>query len=313
MKISLKQFGWRMVLSALIFCLLAACHQAVQNTGASTETRLIEHAMGRSQVPLVPQRVVTLDSAPLDAALALEVKPVGSAGWDGEFAEYLGDRTIGIAAVGTPNGPSLEAIIELKPDLILGSKVVAEKIYPQLMQIAPTVLTEETGRDGNWPDNLRLYADALGKRDLAEQLLKTYRDRIAALKQQMQNAQETVVSIVASHQGAVYFYSEKSFAGTIFKELGFKRPPIQTRPPIHVGLVSNESFEQLDGDYIFLLTGKVRQQLSLNEFIKDPLYSQLSAVKKGEIYDVPSEVWAGGRNILAAHRVLDDITKVMVK
>ncbi|NJN37949.1 MAG: ABC transporter substrate-binding protein [Acaryochloridaceae cyanobacterium CSU_3_4] len=74
--------------------------------------------------------------------------------------------------------------------------------------------------------------------------------------------------------------------------------------------LSRESFEQHDGDVIFLLTGKTAQQLSLDEFVKDPLFSQLSAVKKGQIYEVSSDAWSAGRNILAAHRVLDDIVRV---
>ena len=105
--------------------------------------KLVNHALGETVVPLDPQRVVVLTQAALDNSLALGIKPVGSSysgfaqreGY-GNFPAYLGDKTEGITNVGHSDSPSLEKIVALQPDLILGSKETHQRIYPQLSQIA---------------------------------------------------------------------------------------------------------------------------------------------------------------------------------
>lgn len=257
---------------------------------------------------------MVLDSAALDAALALGVQPVGSA-MSESFPDYLGSHIDDIAQVGSIDQPSLEQIIQLQPDLILSNQVVSEAIYPQLAEIAPTVLTEETGRDGNWPANLRLYAEALNKPEQAEQLLTDYQQQVADLRQSLGNPADMLISVVASGEGRIWFYSDQSFAGSILSDIGFSRPLIQTQPKIapHLDVVSKEAFEKLDGDVIFLLTDANLESLSLDEFVNDPLYSQLSAVQNGSVYAVQSEVWSAGRNLLAAHQVLADIANALVE
>ncbi|MEM7796052.1 MAG: hypothetical protein AAF579_16560 [Cyanobacteria bacterium P01_C01_bin.118] len=40
--------------------------------------RTIEHAKGKSQIPISPQRVVVMDTATLDGALVPDIKPLGT-------------------------------------------------------------------------------------------------------------------------------------------------------------------------------------------------------------------------------------------
>jgi iron complex transport system substrate-binding protein len=84
--------------------------------------------MGKSEVPVSPQRVVVLDTAPLDAALALGTTPVGTAIYR-QLPDYLSDRVGDITIIGDANQPNLETVLKLKPDLILGSKIGAEELY----------------------------------------------------------------------------------------------------------------------------------------------------------------------------------------
>ncbi|MEO0827339.1 MAG: iron-siderophore ABC transporter substrate-binding protein [Cyanobacteria bacterium J06639_16] len=315
----IKQFFLGAIAAVMTVCLFAACmNPSVEPEVPSSvdrATRSMAHAMGVVDIPNVPERVVVLDTAALDAALALETKPIGAAVY-GEFADYLGDRTAGITLIGDIGQPNLEAILALEPDLILSNKVGSEDVYPKLAKIAPTIFTEGSGADGNWPDNLRLYGEALGKRDRAEQLILDYQQRIATLKQQLRNPQETVVSVVFTHEGYVGFYTDTSFSGAVLADLGLVRPPIQTQSSTapYLDIVSKEAFHHLDGDIIFLLTGANDDtQLTLEDFVKDPLYSQLSAVQAGKIYAVQSAVWSAGRNILAARQILSDIAKVLTE
>jgi len=105
--------------------------------GEESATRTVEHAMGESEVPEEPERVVVLDTGELDSAVSLGVTPVGAVeAVPGEgFPSYL-EGVEGVEIVGTIEEPNLETISTLEPDLILSSNLRHEGIYDQLSQIA---------------------------------------------------------------------------------------------------------------------------------------------------------------------------------
>ena len=58
---------------SILLTLLTSCQQPpLPNVSETTggPTRVIEHAMGTTAVPISPERVVELDYAPLDTAIA---------------------------------------------------------------------------------------------------------------------------------------------------------------------------------------------------------------------------------------------------
>ncbi len=296
----------------LTMALAIACGSPSPSTAptASETFRTVDHAMGSALVPNEPRRVVVMGTAPLDVAIALGVTPVGA--WvNHDFPGYLGNRTDGIEIISTGGPPNIEAIAKLQPDLILGSKIGSEAIYPSLVQIAPTVLSEENGREGDWEKQLRLYGEALGKSGAAEQRIKDYQTQLKALQQKLEAPEDTVVSLVFSFRDYIGFYSHTSFSGSILSDIGFARPKIQTQPTLstYLSIVSKEAFQDLDGDIIFLIVNEHKGSNSLTHdaFVQDPLFSQLSAVKNKQVYPVKSEVWTAGRNVLAAQQVLKDI------
>ncbi len=279
-------------------------------------SRTIVDAVGMVRVPAEPRRVVVLDTAPLDAALALGVKPVGSMTVFGDFPAYLGDRTAGIEVIGQGNEPNLETILRLKPDLILGSTIGIKPIYRSLARIAPVVLTKGSGRSGEWADNLRLYGEALGRADAAEQLLQDYQREISSVKERLSAPQETVVSVLGVVRSEVYFYTVESFAGSVLEDFGFARPPKQARPRRWVswaGSTSREDFDNIDGDVIFLIySSSFEDGRDRQAFVSDPLWSKLNAVRSGRVHEVRGDVWVAGRSILAAYEIINDVARSLL-
>ncbi|NJN56265.1 MAG: iron-siderophore ABC transporter substrate-binding protein [Leptolyngbyaceae cyanobacterium SL_5_9] len=274
--------------------------------------------MGTTQVPETPERVVVIDSAALDAALALGVKPIGSTIF-GELPDYLGNQTQDIEIVGEVNQPNLESILQLQPDLILGTKISTERLYRPLSRIAPTVLTEGSGRSGDWKENFLLFAAALGKTERANQLIEDYQQRVSELRTQFnqthnESVEDTQISVLTTGQGRVGFYTLNSFPGSVLQDVGFARPPAQTRPRRWAAMVSREDLDSLDGDIIFLIhSAQSSESLTVEEFISDPIWSQLSAVQQGQVYQVDGESWIAGRSIQAADKILDDLTQVLLE
>jgi iron complex transport system substrate-binding protein len=280
-----------------------------------TPTRAIRHAMGTTQVPLQPKRIVVLDTAALDSAIALGIKPVGTLFFKSPPA-YLGNQVQGIEVIGLDSNPNLEKVLSLKPDLILGNKISSERFYSKLVKAAPTVLTEGSGRSGEWQENFQLYAEALGRSAQAKVLLQQYQQRVTALKQRLQQRfpKTLVVSVVATGNKQIGAYTRRSFSGSVFQDVGLARPPVQDQAERWAIQVSPEDFASLDGDAIFLIEAPgLPNSLTVQAFKTDPIFSNLNAVKQGRVYPVQAEVWTAGRSILAAKEILDDLSQHLLE
>ena len=308
------------IIGILTFGLVSACgiNSAQQTTSQTDESpsenvRVIEHALGKTQVPVNPHRVIVVGG--LDTVLSIGIKPIGSI----EFRQesYYKDKLKDIENVGSAGGgPNLESIAALKPDLILGTTEFQEQ-YQLLSQVAPTVLAEiETS--GDWKRLLNQYAEALGKTDKAEEVMAGYNARIEEFQVQMgDRLQETKVSIVRLYQSIIQIYLEDSFCGTIVADAGLPRPPDQVNTEQTFTMdISKELLHMADGDAMFVWTfGHNKKaaedaQTTLKELKANPLWAQLNAVQQGKAYDVP-EYWFGTGPI-AANLVLDDLFKYLV-
>jgi len=77
------------------------------------------------------------------------------------------------------------------------------------------MLSEGSGRSGDWQENFQLYAEALGQREAAAELLRNYDGEAEKLSKQLGNPSRTVVSVVIIGGGRIGVYTVKSFSGSI--------------------------------------------------------------------------------------------------
>ena len=297
-------------ISIIVGLLLTGCQQpsvVEPIIDPDIPTRSVDHVMGTSQVPITPKRVVVLDTTPLDAALALGVNPVGTISY-GMPPGYLGNRANNIQIIGQFNQPNLEAILKLKPDLILGAKSISERLYPKLSRIAPTVFIEGAGRSWDWKNNFRIFAEALGRAEQAEVLLADYQQQLLELKSSLDPPPETItVSVVSSTPRGLVGSTPKSFSGSILQELGFARNTTQGIEDESFVRLSREDLAGPDGDVIFLIHNAAWRNASKETFMNDRLWSQLEAVQQDAVCEVAGDVWSSGRSLLAAQQILVDI------
>ncbi len=284
--------------------LLAACSSnAAQTTdnAATEQTRTVKHAMGTAEVPVDPQRVVVLDTGELDDTLALGVKPVGAVRVDVSqgFLSYLGDQTKGIKQVGTITEPNLEAIAALKPDLILSSTVRHETIYDQLDSIAPTVLAPDLG--DTWKQNFLLYADALNKKEQAQQMIADFEQRAAEIGKTL--PKDSTLGLVRFLPGEIRLYSDRSFHGTILSDMGVSVPEAARGADTYAAL-SPEQVTKADADHVFVSTYGPPEDTQRAQVTGGPLWKTLDAVKRGEVHQINDDLLSG-IGIQAAQQSLD--------
>jgi iron complex transport system substrate-binding protein len=279
---------------------------------APASAREITHAMGVTEVPDNPQRIVVLTNEGTEALLAIGVVPVGAVEswngdpWYGYLMPMMGEATL----LGAEGAVNLELIAALEPDLILGSKVRQEAVYEQLSAIAPTVMTETLG--GVWRDNLAVYADAVGGGAQADQALAAFEDRIGAIHAVLGDAVEDEISLVRISTARTRMYLKDSFSGAILEAIGFGRPATQDKDAFAEDL-TKERIPELAADRIFYFSPGVDDaegEANLSDWLAEPLWKDLEAVQADRAYRVDDSVWIAGGGIYAANAVLDDIEAV---
>ena len=300
-------------ISALVSC-GSTTDSTVKSSITNNRDRQIKHAMGTTKVKESPQRIVVLTNEATDHLLALGIKPVGAvqSWWGDPYFEYLQRDLQNVPVVGDELQPSLEKIAALKPDLIIGSKVRHQNIYPQLSQIAPTVFSETLGAD--WKENFGLYAKAADKEEKAQQLIAEWDRRIADFRSQMGDKLNKEVSIVRFLPGQARIYHRDNFAGKILTEIGFKRPPSQQQDKF-ADEITLENISQMDGDIIFYMTfdpqsSESKQQIQ--NWLENPLWQSLQATKNKQVYQVNDVYWNTGAGIQAANKMLDDLYEYLL-
>ncbi|MED3033855.1 iron-siderophore ABC transporter substrate-binding protein [Bacillus tropicus] len=297
--------------------LLSACGKSNTKEDTKKEMITVEHAMGKTEVPANPKRVVILTNEGTEALLELGVKPVGAVkSWTGDpWYPHIKDKMKDVKVVGDEGQVNVETIASLKPDLIIGNKMRHEKVYEQLKAIAPTVFSETLR--GEWKDNFKFYAKALNKEKEGQKVLADYDKRMKDLKAKLGDKVNQEISMVRFMPGDVRIYHGDTFSGVILKELGFKRPGDQNKDDFAERNVSKERISAMDGDVLFYFTfdkGNEKKGSELEkEYINDPLFKNLNAVKNNKAYKVDDVIWNTAGGVMAANLLLDDIEKRFVK
>lgn len=130
----IKQKSFVLFVFVLSFSLLlGACGKSDNKAEPKKEEKkemiTIEHAMGKTEVPANPKRIVILTNEGTEALLTLGITPVGAAEspTGNPWYPHTKDKLKDVKTVGTELQPNVEAIASLKPDLIIGNKLRHEK------------------------------------------------------------------------------------------------------------------------------------------------------------------------------------------
>jgi len=284
--------------------------KAVETSDSSNQgdKRVIEHAMGTTEITGTPLRVVTLFQGATDSALLLGVKPLGAVeSWaEKPVYEYLRGQMDGVVNLGIETQPNLEEIIALKPDLIIASKVRHEKIYSQLNEIAPTVMVKEVYQ---WKDTLNICAKALNKEEKAEEFFSKWDEKTSYFKEKaadkIKDTKVAVIDFRADHARIVY----TGFAATVLDDMGIERPESHKKEEWGVMLQSEEAIPQMEADLIFDQTNlnEAENVTNRDKWTSNPLWSNLTAVKNNQVYPVNSVFWNSGGGPQAAMHMLEEV------
>ena len=286
--------------------LLAGCSASAPSTEAANAdtatTRQVHHARGTTEVPVEPQRVVTLEPLELDTAAAVGVVPVGAAVASNVVGvpAYLGLDAV--EAVGSVPEPDLQAIAALKPDLILGTEARHSALYEQLSSIAPTVFIA-TQADP-WRDNAALIGEALGREDETAALIEKVDARCGELADTYGVDGQTVQLVRPRDETTLSLYGPVSFAGSLLECVGFTIPAQDWADGLQAD-ISPENILSAQADRVLVTTADT----SDDSTIPAAIVQNADAFPSVRLVD--TSYWVSGVGPLGAQKVLDDIEQFL--
>lgn len=290
--------------------------QGTPEATPSGETRFVTDYLEREiEIPARPQRVITLSLPILEIALAVGIKPVGSASYgtmDG-FPDYLADQADGIELVGDSEW-DFEKIITLEPDLAIvdyfGDKdaealALLEKIVP--------VVTVGMFRD-NWRQDSADVAFALNRSEEFKAVEERYDARVAVLKEELapEWARKTI-ALLRFRAEDIRFLKSNSFAGTIVSDVDLHFPEIETDNDGIAQVISMEQAQVLDVDALFIVHDSgAEAEAAYTDAIANPVFQLLDVVQRGNVYLVDQETWIALRGYGATEVIFNDLERYLV-
>ncbi len=157
----------------------------------------LPHDLGETTLAARPERIAVLGPTLLDLLLSLNVQPVGYAESglfiiDSPGSMILPEQiallgpyvTEPIVNLGTHQAPSLQALADAAPDLILADVNEHRALYPKLAEIAPTLLFSDVSKN-EWKRTLPILGRALGKDAEASVILERHRQRVESTRRRL--------------------------------------------------------------------------------------------------------------------------------
>ncbi len=300
-------------------------------TATVAATRQVRHAFGETEIPAVPQRVVSLDAGTLAYLLELGIVPIASGTYEpGFFGEGRDFHPLldsyGVEDKVEPflrGQPDLERLTALDPDLIIGTEQFVEESggYNILSGIAPTVAYPRPS-ESTFRDEFRAVAELLGKTDQAAALLAELDRGIAALAERVSLPFSTASVVRPFDDGNFDLFTKSSTpGGFIATALGLTLVPdidprTSDRGQGRVAL-SAERVGDLQGELLIILARpkeSAYDAAGVKVLQDNPLYPLLPAVQAGRVAFADNIVLFGGtgtQSILTELKRLADTVQQM--
>ncbi|TQS75890.1 iron-hydroxamate ABC transporter substrate-binding protein [Ornithinibacillus gellani] len=273
--------------SLLVLILLGACSSkddankdkdnSINTDDAGTIT--YESENGPVEVPANPQRVVVLSTYAGDV-IHLGVPIVGADSWSMDnpnFADALKDAE-------EVSDESLEKIIELEPDLIIGLSSI--KNVDKLKEIAPTV-TFTYGKVDYLQQHIEI-GKLLNKEKEATEWVESFKAEAKELGEKIKDkiGPNATVSVIEDFDKQLYVFGDNWGRGTeiLYQAMGLNMPESVKEIALKDGYyaLSLEVLPKYAGDYMIFS----RSSGADSSYLESDTYKNIPAVKNGHVFEV---------------------------
>ncbi|MDY7102099.1 MAG: ABC transporter substrate-binding protein [Actinomycetota bacterium] len=294
--------------------------EADVDESAATGTRTVEHELGTSEVPVDPQRVVVVDRrGTLAFLLDLGVEPVGAleASWlfGQPFHPAIADQAeaAGVEAIDGTDGPDVEQIAALEPDLIIGMVRDMAGTEAILAETAPTIGLSWSF--ANPIDNVLMIGAMMGMEEEAEAVAG---ELSTALEEAAANATDAGTVSVLGLFGPddIRVYRAGNLYGQLIQDLGGEVVPTEEELPLvdgeDVTYISLEQIGVADGEKVISLVNLSSEEEGAHlEVVEQPLVQALPAFQSGQVLETDPQLAFGAAGVTGLHLMLDQLAEFL--
>lgn len=261
--------------------------------------RTIAHDKGQLKLQKKPLRIVSTSPSLTGILLAIDADLIASTATTpsaltddkGFFTQWsaIADKR-GVAILYPNLVFDMEAIIALKPDLVIGSSTGADSIldyYGELKaQNIPTLIVNYSNQ--SWQNIARKFGEATGNESGAEAAIEAFQKKLQQASAQIKASHQDVTIVGYNIGGSYSIGNAGSPQADILSQLGFH---VLSLPEALKGSVSRSSdFDfishenltvSIAGKTVFLMRGNEKDVAA---FLADPVLRNLEAVKTGQVY-----------------------------
>lgn len=291
----------RLSVAAVILALvLICCYFAVQTPLASKKVKVVTDMAGRQIEIGNLDRIVCLNSECLELLYLLgeSKKVVGAGTWARQdpllpklynFSE--------IPDVGTASRPNVEAIVALKPDLVITyytgktqygyetPKEVVEKLESAGIPVFGMVLAVTKPADWEqYYEMVESFGRLLGKEDKAK-------DINGYLKRVLSDFRENVSRVKAERVKVLYTWSE---INAIAGNSSMVSATIELAGGINVGREIEQPYPRVNPEFIvdknpdvWIIWHSKSRKYNVSDILNDPRFSSVNAVKNKRVFEEP--------------------------
>lgn len=280
--------------AALSLALLPACEEqapAPETTPTEASKTTTWLAPSSDEEATEAPRVAALLPFAADQLIELGVMPVLVPALRGGQPEAW--QGIEMGALDHSTGPNIEQLIAADPDVVIMSAVYTQFV-PQIEATTDArVITMDADTLEDIRTHTRTIGELVGKPNLADQWVESFDGTLEAIESGAQSEPVSVLAVFGTPQ-AFYAFLPDSYLGNLVSHAGGEL--VTSDMPEHAvfrGLapLSMEAVVQKDPD-VLLVVFHGPEQAARAMLDRDPLWSQLSAVKGDHIAMLADDLYA---------------------
>lgn len=266
---------------------------------------MVDHLNRTVHLPAKPERVLALTRNFMEEMFALGLAPIG------KVDEYV-NRPEGKALpnISKQSAPNIEAIINLKPDVIIANTRQHVPMLETLQTTGAAVFFIDPGRSGQDPltGRIQLLGEILNRSQSAKQYTQQLESASEELKQQVAG-QKFLRGIILDGAGDMTKAAQPTgFYGALLQRLGIQNIVSAGLPGANASTwvtFDREAILKASPDVILIKSpgkNKDSQQKLLDAVYGDSAWQETAAVKTRKVFLLPTSVDPGGMDSIEALR-----------
>lgn len=269
------------ILLLLFLSLSSLFSEGIKEENINSETYEFIDSYNRSvQVVKNPQRIISLGPNISEIISALDFdKLVGRT----DYCDYP-SQVLEITSIGSITNPNMEKIIELEPDLVIGSVHCPKDLLENLTKLGiPSVaIYDDNSLDGSFNIIMKI-GKLMNKEDKANEIVEANKKQVAQVIDKTKDLKKkTVYYAVSFGEWGDFTSGGNTFIGKMIDLVG----GINIAEDIQGWNYSSEQL--IDKDPEIIIVSKYYD--SKNQFITTKPYSSLTAVKENRVFEIDNNL-----------------------